>query len=133
MSTYEPRCSPSDWFNAGDAVELEALRCSLGTKQCRRCEQRMRRKQRRIPAALRDEMLDGCCHYCGDEATTIDHVMPVSRGGTSDRANLVAACRRCNLEKLDFTPDEWRAWREEIGEPWPPEPRVVAYRRIIEG
>lgn len=41
----------------------------------------------------------GICHYCGDEATTADHVIPRSLGGSDDMDNLVAACRSCNSRK----------------------------------
>lgn len=37
------------------------------------------------------------CAYCGGPATTADHVIPVSRGGSSDDRNLVAACMACNV------------------------------------
>jgi len=41
-----------------------------------------------------------CCQYCGSEdATTVDHVIPISKGGTDDPDNLVAACSRCNYSK----------------------------------
>jgi 5-methylcytosine-specific restriction endonuclease McrA len=43
------------------------------------------------------------CRYCGKELSlrekTIDHFVPKSRGGTSDFANLVTACRECNQKK----------------------------------
>ena len=42
------------------------------------------------------KMHDYCCAYCGDEANTVDHVIPQSRGGTDDPMNLVAACKTCN-------------------------------------
>lgn len=46
------------------------------------------------------------CYYCGwplsiDNAT-IDHVVPTSAGGGDEPANLVLACRRCNLRKSAF-------------------------------
>ncbi len=55
------------------------------------------------------------CAYCGSRARTnlerdemtIDHVVPRSRGGSSnDFGNLVTACRPCNGRKADRTPDE---------------------------
>lgn len=48
------------------------------------------------------------CRYCGIELTdpTIDHVMPVSRGGTDGMANLVTCCYSCNNAKADMTPEE---------------------------
>lgn len=39
------------------------------------------------------------CQYCGAPATEVDHVKPVSRGGTHDLNNLVASCKKCNAEK----------------------------------
>ena len=46
------------------------------------------------------------CGYCGAGATTIDHVLPRSRGGADSWENLVACCLRCNNVKGDRTPQE---------------------------
>lgn len=46
------------------------------------------------------------CAYCGERATTVDHVMPRSRGGGNTWDNLVAACTGCNGFKADRTPEE---------------------------
>lgn len=47
------------------------------------------------------------CGYCGRTATTVDHIMPTSRGGARrDWMNTVAACTRCNGKKADKTPAE---------------------------
>jgi 5-methylcytosine-specific restriction endonuclease McrA len=48
------------------------------------------------------------CAYCGDPASTIDHVLPRSRGGANEWVNTVAACGRCNNRKGDRTPAEAR-------------------------
>lgn len=47
---------------------------------------------------------DGRCVYCGIQTNpfstfSIDHVVPVSKGGTDDLANLVPCCRSCNSRK----------------------------------
>lgn len=89
-----------------------------------------------ISAKLREEVLwSGPCAYCGDPLPTqVDHVIPRSRGGSDDRENLAPACRSCNMEKLDFTPEEYRAYREEEGLGWPPEsPSNRLLRLIREG
>ena len=39
------------------------------------------------------------CKYCGDIATSVDHVFPKLQGGLTVEANLVAACRPCNSSK----------------------------------
>jgi len=46
------------------------------------------------------------CAYCGKAASTIDHVLPRSRGGKDTWENLVACCLRCNNVKGDRTPQE---------------------------
>ena len=53
-------------------------------------------------SASRGEIMrrdDYTCQYCGSVATTLDHVHPVSKGGTSRWDNLVAACVPCNTKK----------------------------------
>lgn len=42
------------------------------------------------------------------ERRTVDHVMPLSRGGSNELNNLVLACRSCNCRKGTLTVDEWR-------------------------
>ena len=52
----------------------------------------------------------GECHYChrvvGAAELTLDHVVPVSRGGRSTRGNCVPCCRDCNSKKKAYTPAE---------------------------
>jgi len=52
----------------------------------------------------------GVCHYCGKKAAagalTMDHVVPVARGGVSTRGNVVPACEACNKSKKYLTPAE---------------------------
>jgi len=49
----------------------------------------------------------GKCVYCGEPATTIDHVVPLSRGGPDIESNVVGACLRCNLKKGAKTVEEF--------------------------
>ena len=46
------------------------------------------------------------CQYCGGIAESIDHIVPKSRGGQHVWENVAAACRRCNHDKRDRTPEE---------------------------
>lgn len=39
------------------------------------------------------------CQYCGNCASTVDHLMPRRTGGSDDPLNLVSACKRCNKIK----------------------------------
>lgn len=50
------------------------------------------------------------CRYCGAHGSEtelhIDHIQPVSAGGTNDQLNLVTSCKACNLGKHARSP-EW--------------------------
>jgi 5-methylcytosine-specific restriction endonuclease McrA len=50
------------------------------------------------------------CAYCQGHATTVDHVLPRSRGGADSWDNLVACCLRCNNLKGNLTPEE-KGWK----------------------
>jgi 5-methylcytosine-specific restriction endonuclease McrA len=81
------------------------------------------------------------CQYCGIRCTvasvTIDHILPVSRGGKTTWDNVVACCSNCNRRKGSRTPMEaglalrskprrpsWREWLErwkhELDDSWLP-------------
>lgn len=50
---------------------------------------------------------DRVCAYCRvGSAETVDHIVPVSRGGSNAWSNLVGCCRQCNELKADRTPKE---------------------------
>ena len=52
----------------------------------------------------------GICRYCGGkfppEELTLDHIVPVARGGRSTKGNMVVCCRSCNQAKKYLTPAE---------------------------
>lgn len=52
----------------------------------------------------------GICYYCGKrfkpEELTMDHLIPLIRGGKSIKANLVPACKECNAKKKYTLPTE---------------------------
>lgn len=60
-----------------------------------------------LKAADRNRIFErdhGHCAYCKgqllyNETWHIDHIKPISKGGTNDLTNLVLSCARCNLEK----------------------------------
>lgn len=58
----------------------------------------------------RNKLAEGVCHYCQKkfrpEELTMDHIVPVARGGTSTPGNVVAACKACNATKKLDTPAE---------------------------
>ncbi|HVE74990.1 MAG TPA: HNH endonuclease [Mycobacteriales bacterium] len=73
----------------------------------------------------------GRCVYCGGAATSLDHVVPKSRGGSHTWDNVVSACGRCNHIKADRGIAElgWRLHAVPAvpsGSAW----RVVGARRV---
>lgn len=60
----------------------------------------------------------GVCHYCGRNvgraALTMDHVVPLIRGGRSTKGNIVPACKECNSRKKYLLPVEWQAYLQEL-------------------
>ncbi len=52
--------------------------------------------------------VSGLCYYCGKKfpikELTLDHIVPLARGGTTTPGNVVAACRACNKDKGVDTP-----------------------------
>ena len=56
------------------------------------------------------QLQKGVCHYCGKsfavEDLTMDHVLPIVRGGKSSKGNIVACCKQCNNDKKYLTPAE---------------------------
>ncbi|RMD81991.1 MAG: HNH endonuclease [Lentisphaerae bacterium] len=71
-------------------------------------EQHIRREKARARELRRSQwwknrLAEGRCHYCGGtfkpSELTMDHVVPIVRGGKSTRTNVVPACRECNQDK----------------------------------
>ena len=60
----------------------------------------------------------GVCYYCqrkvGRENLTMDHIVPLSRGGRSKRGNIVPACKECNNKKKYMLPIEWEEYMERL-------------------
>lgn len=67
---------------------------------CRSCERTTREF---IPLEIRQDVLAiGICAHCSSsENLEVDHIRPVSLGGTNDRENLQALCGTCNRKKLN--------------------------------
>jgi 5-methylcytosine-specific restriction protein A len=60
----------------------------------------------------------GVCHYCGQPTPardlTMDHIVPLARGGRSTKGNLVPACKDCNNRKKHLLPMEWDRYIEAL-------------------
>ncbi|MDY0311104.1 MAG: HNH endonuclease [Desulfobacterales bacterium] len=58
----------------------------------------------------------GICHWCGRSFAaselTMDHIVPMARGGLSTKGNVVPCCKECNNQKKQLLPMEWEAYLE---------------------
>ena len=81
--------------------------------------QKFRRRQREcLPldpeaSAYLDVIAGDPCAYCGAEATTVDHVIPLERGGSNEWDNLTPACGSCNPSKGTKPFLTWMAGRAD--------------------
>ena len=54
----------------------------------------------------------GLCYYCGKKVPprelSMDHLVPLVRGGRSTKGNLVPACKECNSRKQNRLAFEWQ-------------------------
>jgi 5-methylcytosine-specific restriction endonuclease McrA len=62
----------------------------------------------------------GLCYYCGKNVSykkiTMDHLVPLARGGRSTKENLVPSCKACNNLKKSMLPLEWEEYIGKIAE-----------------
>jgi 5-methylcytosine-specific restriction endonuclease McrA len=80
--------------------------------------EKARARELRQTAWWRRRVAPGLCHYCrravGAKALTLDHVVPLVRGGRSIRANMVPACKDCNTRKQSLLVWEWQAYLDTL-------------------
>ncbi|HEY3308399.1 MAG TPA: HNH endonuclease [Desulfuromonadaceae bacterium] len=60
----------------------------------------------------------GYCHWCGKkfafEDLTMDHIIPITRGGKASRNNVVPSCKECNTKKKYLLPIEWEEYLHHL-------------------
>ena len=65
-----------------------------------------------------NKLAQGVCYYCGRKTPpsqlTMDHVVPLSRGGKSTKGNLVTCCKECNNKKKKLLPLEWEEYMKHL-------------------
>ena len=73
--------------------------------------ERKKAKQLRSTRWWQQKTSTETCYYCGEKVgfknLTMDHVIPLGRGGRSTKDNLVPCCKECNNKKKSLLPVEW--------------------------
>ena len=72
----------------------------------------------RASAWWKKKIASGICYYCGRKfppsELTMDHKIPLTRGGRSEKINIVPACKECNNRKKYLLPTEWEEYMDNI-------------------
>jgi len=80
--------------------------------------QREKARDLRKSSWWKNRIASGICHYCGSHVPpnelTLDHIVPLTRGGKSTRGNCVPACKECNNKKKHLLPTEWSEYLESL-------------------
>jgi 5-methylcytosine-specific restriction endonuclease McrA len=62
----------------------------------------------------------GICYFCGrkfpPKELTMDHIVPLIRGGKSTKGNVVPSCKECNSRKKHMLPVEWEEYLDRLRE-----------------
>lgn len=82
--------------------------CHASAAEIRREKEKAR--QLRNSQWWKNRRAEGICHYCKRKfpprELTMDHIVPISRGGKSTKGNIVPCCKECNSRKKYHLPLE---------------------------
>ncbi len=63
---------------------------------------------------------EGVCYFCHKKfppkELTMDHIIPLIRGGKSTKGNVAPCCKECNSKKKHMLPLEWEEYLERLRE-----------------
>ncbi len=80
--------------------------------------EKRRARELRHSVWWRRKIASGVCHYCGRKfhprELTMDHRVPLARGGRSEKINIVTCCKECNSKKKYLLPTEWEEYMRGI-------------------
>ena len=89
-------------------MELASFLVEVSEKEIRR--ERQKARELRASQWWKRKRATGICHHCGQKflpkELTMDHLIPIIRGGKSTRGNLVPACKKCNADRKYRLPFE---------------------------
>lgn len=82
--------------------------------------ERARSREIRKSQWWKRRLSEGRCYYCGKEfppkELSMDHIVPLIRGGKSTKGNIAPACKDCNNRKKHTLPIEWEEYLEKLKE-----------------
>ena len=88
------------------------------------CDQQIIRREKHKARVLRqsqwwkNKRAHNKCYYCKTETLarelTMDHIVPLARGGRSIKKNLVPCCKSCNNMKKNLLPVEWQEFLKKF-------------------
>lgn len=126
-----PHITPNGFINLCPEINgVNPCECMEYKKELRLQKQREKRSQEKsnfkreyIPPDIKMQVYHRDkfkCRYCGVSNNSvkcqIDHIIPVSKGGTNDIDNLCLACKNCNLKKYNKIYAQQKRATEEKGE-----------------
>lgn len=80
--------------------------------------ERAKAREMRQSAWWKRRRSEGICYFCGKKfppkELTMDHIVPLIRGGRSTRGNIVPACKECNTKKKHMLPMEWKEYLQGL-------------------
>jgi len=89
-------------------MEFSRFFVEVSEEQIRR--ERQKARELRVSQWWKRKRAAGICYHCGGKfpsrELTMDHLVPVSRGGKSTKGNLVPSCKKCNSDRKYRLPFE---------------------------
>ncbi len=95
---------------------IKSFAYDLGQEDLKR--ERSKARDLRESQWWKRHLAKGTCHYCErstlPKELTMDHIVPVSRGGKSTKSNVVPCCKACNNAKKQLLPMEWEQYLKKF-------------------
>ena len=117
VSLQTPFCSQSSTPKTETASPMEEFHfLPVSEEEIER--ERYRARDLRRTQWWKNRRATGLCHYCERRfparELTMDHVVPLVRGGKTTKSNVVPCCKECNDQKKYLLPLEWEEYLEHL-------------------
>ena len=81
-------------------------------------KEKLRARELRKSQWWKRKCAEGICYFCGKKKLpgelTMEHLVPIVRGGRSSKGNVVPACKECNNRKKSLLPVEWEEYLKKL-------------------